>query len=97
VAAGVVCSDVDRAARTVIEKAGLGKYFVHVTGHGVGFRYHEPIPLLHPENGSKLEIGMVFSVEPGVYIPGFGGIRIEDNAAVTNEGALSLTTFDRSL
>ena len=94
---GVRCSDIDKTARTIIEKAGLGEYFIHVTGHGIGFRYHEPIPLLHPKNTAMLEVGMVFSVEPGVYIPGFGGIRIEDNAAVTEEGVLTLTTFDRNL
>ena len=97
VGTGIRCSDVDKAARTIIEKAGLGEYFIHITGHGIGFRYHEPIPILHPENTNPLKVGMVFSVEPGVYIPEFGGIRIEDNIAITEEGALTLTTFDRNL
>ena len=97
VSPGVKCSDVDQAARTIIEKAGLGEYFIHITGHGIGFRYHEPIPIIEPENTNSLKVGMVFSVEPGVYIPEFGGIRIEDNVAVTQEGALTLTTFNRNL
>ncbi len=69
----------DRAARSIIEKAGLGPNFVHHTGHGVGFRYHEPIPFLHPAAKGKLEEGMVTSIEPGIYIEGWGGMRIEDN------------------
>lgn len=97
VGAGVKCSDIDHAARTVFEKHGLGRYFVHVTGHGIGFRYHEPTPVLHPDNPSVLETGMVFSVEPGVYIPEFGGIRIEDDVAITEEGVITLTTFGKKL
>ncbi|MFH0795525.1 MAG: Xaa-Pro peptidase family protein [Candidatus Omnitrophota bacterium] len=94
---GVACSEVDGAARTIIEKAGLGEYFVHITGHGIGFRYHEPIPFLHPANTDILKAGMVFSVEPGVYLPGFGGIRIEDVVALTEKGILTLTNFERDL
>ena len=97
VSAGVACSDIDNAARTIIEKAGFGEYFIHVTGHGIGFRYHEPVPVLHPENSEKVKVGMVFSVEPGVYIPGFGGIRIEDIVAIAEEGVFTLITFDRNL
>lgn len=90
-------SEVDRAARQIIEEGGYGDYFVHITGHGIGLRYHEFIPLLHPQVGGKLEAGMVSSVEPGVYIPDWGGIRIEDNVAVTEEGPECLSTFDRTL
>jgi len=75
-------SSPDTAAREVIVEAGLGEYFIHGTGHGVGWRYHETIPQLGPDSTGILERGMVTSVEPGVYIPGFGGIRIEDNLAV---------------
>lgn len=89
---GNAFSDPDTAAREVLEKAGLGKYFVHITGHGVGFRYHEFIPFLAPGAQGVLQAGMVSSVEPGVYIDGFGGIRIEDNVAVGPEGPVFLST-----
>jgi Xaa-Pro aminopeptidase len=89
---GASFSDPDRAARQVLERAGLGEYFVHITGHGVGFRYHEFIPFLMPGISGTLELGMVSSVEPGVYIPGFGGLRIEDNVAVGADGPVLLST-----
>jgi Xaa-Pro dipeptidase len=89
---GACCDDPDKAARKVLDAAGLGKYFVHITGHGVGHRYHEFIPFLMPGAGGKLEEGMVTSVEPGVYIDGFGGIRIEDNVAVGKDGPIFLST-----
>ena len=89
---GASFSDPDHAARLVLEKAGLGEYFVHITGHGVGLRYHEFIPFLMPGATGILEKGMVSSVEPGVYIPGFGGLRIEDNVAVGDDGPIFLST-----
>ncbi len=89
---GNLCSAPDKAGRDVLEKAGLGKYFTHITGHGVGFRYHEFIPFLAPGAEDKLETGMVSSVEPGIYIDGFGGIRIEDNVAVGADGPVFLST-----
>jgi Xaa-Pro dipeptidase len=82
----------DLAARQVLEKAGLGEYFVHITGHGVGLRYHEFIPFLAPGSSGTLEEGMVSSIEPGVYIPDFGGMRIEDNVAVGPNGPVVLST-----
>lgn len=82
----------DRAARQVLEKAGLDKYFVHITGHGVGHRYHEAIPILAPGSVGTLEEGMVSSIEPGVYIPDFGGLRLEDNVAVGPSGPIFLST-----
>ncbi len=89
---GKTFSDPDTAARRVFEKAGLGQYFVHITGHGVGLRYHEFIPFLMPGATGILEAGMVSSVEPGVYIDNFGGIRIEDNVAVSEDGPVYLST-----
>jgi Xaa-Pro dipeptidase len=93
---GVACEDVDRAARAVIEQAGYGEYFVHRTGHGLGLEGHEP-PYIVRGNGQLLEPGMVFTVEPGVYLPGKGGVRIEDDVLVTAAGAESLTTYPREL
>jgi Xaa-Pro dipeptidase len=89
---GAAYSDPDTAARQVLDKAGLGEYFVHITGHGVGYRYHEFIPFLMPGASGVLEKGMVSSVEPGVYIPDFGGLRIEDNIAVGESGPVFLST-----
>jgi Xaa-Pro dipeptidase len=94
---GVEFSKVDAAARQIIEEGGYGKYFIHITGHGVGLRYHEFIPLFHPEAQGKLAAGMVSSIEPGVYIPDWGGIRIEDDVVVTEDGSEYLSTFDRTL
>jgi len=94
---GVKMTDIDKAARDVVEKAGYGEYFIHITGHGIGWRYHEFPPLLAPGNETVLEEGMVTSVEPGVYIPGFGGMRIEDIVAVGKDGANTLSTFCREL
>ena len=90
--AGVSFSGPDSAARKVLDEAGLGEYFVHITGHGVGLRYHEFIPFLMPGATGTLEVGMVSSVEPGVYIPDFGGIRIEDCVAVGADGPIFLST-----
>jgi Xaa-Pro aminopeptidase len=84
--------DPDIAARKVLDDAGLGKYFVHVTGHGLGFRFHESTPFLMPGASGTLKEGIVSSIEPGVYIPGFGGIRIEDNVAVGRDGPDFLST-----
>ncbi len=88
---GNTWGSVDAAARKVLDQAGLGEYFKHGTGHGLGFRYHETIPQLGPDNANLLQAGMVTSVEPGVYLPGFGGIRIEDNIAVGQDGPVWLS------
>lgn len=89
---GAPCSAVDRAARTVIEQAGYGQYFIHRTGHGLGLDVHEE-PYMAAGNDAPLEPGMVLTVEPGIYIPGLGGVRIEEMVAVTADGCRVLTTY----
>jgi Xaa-Pro aminopeptidase len=78
---GMRAREIDALAREVIEKAGFGKYFVHSTGHGVGLDIHE-MPYISPRSRTKIRDGMVFTVEPGIYVPGEFGIRIEDTVAM---------------
>ena len=80
----------------MIDAAGYGEYFVHRTGHGIGMEGHEG-PYMLEGNDLPLAVGMTFTVEPGIYIPGEIGVRIEDNIVITQEGAESLTTFDRDV
>jgi len=96
VRAGATGVEVDAAGRSLIAATGLGDAFVHQTGHGIGFRYHEPIPFVAPHSSHTLEAGHVHSIEPGVYIPGIGGCRIEDICVVeTARGRLiSHAEFD---
>ena len=93
---GVAAQDVDRAARGVITEAGYGERFVHRTGHGIGLEVHEP-PYIVEGNATPLEAGMTFSDEPGIYLEGRFGVRIEDQVVVTSEGAERLNDATREL
>ncbi len=93
---GVACAEVDRAARAVIEAAGYGEYFTHRTGHGIGMEAHEE-PYMRGDNQQILEPGMAYTVEPGIYLPGRNGVRIEDDMIVTESGAESLSDMPREL
>jgi len=93
---GVKCGIVDAAARNVLQRKGLGRYFVHSTGHGIGLEIHEE-PRIARSQKKNLESGNVVTLEPGVYVEGVGGIRIEDDALVTARGAEILTTAPREL
>jgi len=95
-APGVPAQEVDRAARRVIAEAGYGPFFVHRTGHGIGLEEHEP-PYIVEGNSLPLEAGMAFSVEPGVYLPGRFGVRLEDVVVVTASGAERLNHSSREL
>ena len=96
VRAGVTAGDVDAAARGVIEAAGYGPQFFHRVGHGLGLEVHED-PSLDPGSTTVLEAGMVFTIEPGIYLEGFGGVRIEDDVVVEERGCRVLTAADRGL
>jgi Xaa-Pro aminopeptidase len=91
VAPGVAAADVDRACREIIEDAGWGDRFVHGTGHGVGLEIHEA-PSVSSASADTLTTGHVVTVEPGVYLPGVGGVRIEDTVVVTDGGCRPLNT-----
>jgi Xaa-Pro aminopeptidase len=96
VRAGAVASDVDKACRDVIAAAGWADRFVHGTGHGVGVEIHED-PRVAATVAATLAPGHVVTVEPGVYLPGVGGVRIEDTVVVTDEGNDPLTEFPKDL
>jgi D-alanyl-D-alanine dipeptidase len=93
---GAACQDVDRAARAVIDEAGYGPYFIHRTGHGIGVTTHEPPYMIEGEERALVP-GMCFSVEPGVYLPGRFGVRIEDIVTVTEDGGRRLNDTTREL
>lgn len=93
---GVPVSAVDRAARSFLDRAGFGRFFTHSTGHGVGLEIHEP-PRIAGNDRQTLKPGMVITIEPGVYIPGEGGVRIEDMVLVTRHGCDVLTPTTKKL
>lgn len=93
---GMKASDLDAVARSIFDDAGYGNYFGHGLGHGIGLETHEQ-PVLNPQSKTVLEPGMAFTVEPGIYIKGWGGIRIEDMVCVTEGGGETLTLSPRDL
>jgi len=93
---GVACQDIDRVARAVITEAGYGAQFIHRTGHGIGVTTHEPPYLVEGET-QRLRPGMCFSIEPGIYLAGRFGVRIEDIVTVTDSGGDRLNNTDRAL
>jgi Xaa-Pro aminopeptidase len=93
---GVACQDVDRAARRVITEAGWGEHFVHRTGHGIGMEAHED-PYMVEGNTQPIEVGHAFSVEPGIYVQGKWGMRLEDIVVATAQGPMPVNTVDHHL
>ncbi len=96
VAAGISCGEVDEAARSVLRKQGLAEAFTHSTGHGVGLEIHEQ-PRVGAGQSTRLVAGMVITIEPGIYLPGQYGVRIEDMVAVTRNGGEVLTPSPKAL
>ena len=95
-AAEISAEEVDGASRRIIEEAGYGSFFTHRTGHGIGMEGHEA-PYIRNGNSQKLMRGMTFTIEPGIYLPGRGGVRIEDDILITDNGSETLSNLPRHL
>lgn len=93
---GISCHEVDQAARSAIADAGFGRFFTHRVGHGLGLEAHEP-PFLHSGNGQTLKEGMCFTIEPGIYLPGEFGVRIEDDLVLKADGGKILYDYPKTL
>jgi Xaa-Pro dipeptidase len=93
---GVPCEEVDAVTRQIIADAGYGEYFVHRTGHGIGMEEHED-PYMVSGDRRVVETGFAYSVEPGIYIPGKWGLRLEDIVVATDDGPVSLNEADHNL
>ncbi len=96
VRAGIECKKVDATCRNIIKKAGFGKNFGHGTGHGIGFYIHVG-PMIGPRSKDKLSVNHIVTIEPGIYVPGWGGVRIEDDVLVTKSGGQVLNKAPKNL
>jgi Xaa-Pro aminopeptidase len=94
--AGMTGADIDALCRDHITRAGYGEYFIHRTGHGIGISVHEE-PYIVKNNKEKIQPGMTFTIEPGIYVPGTGGVRIEDTVVMADTGVESMTRSERNL
>lgn len=97
IAPGKICADIDAVARNVITKAGYGEYFGHGLGHGLGMDVHEAPYFNNLETQTRLQPGMIMTVEPGIYLPGIGGVRIEDDVLITDDGSRVLSDYPKDL
>lgn len=93
---GVNCNEIDQIVRDYIQQKGYGEYFAHSTGHGLGIEVHEA-PSISTRDNTLLQPGMIITIEPGIYIPDLGGVRIEDDVLVTKNGYVLLTQSPREL